>query len=478
MRDLLLELGRRPAVRRFVGSLGLPLPLPQALVRGHGPWQARPLADFQVVVGAMPRGRLGPVMARTLTAAGALPVVAGGDAEVFRELGQAHGRPATTIDVAALPDGFRAHALIFDATGLDGPADLRALYDFFHPLVPVLRPCGRAVVLGRGLTGTPPSPHLAAARGALDGFVRSLAKELGRRGSTAHLVLVGPEAEPRVEGVLRFLLSPRSAFVTGQPLSLTTEVAATAEPPWVRPLDGKVALVTGAARGIGKTIAERLAEEGAHVVCLDRPADDAAAGQVARSIGGSVLAIDVGSGAAPAAVAAHLGAQHGGVDVVVHNAGITRDKILARMTPEMWDATLAINLGAPLGIDSALLEAGLVRQGGRIVCLSSVTGLAGNAGQTNYAASKAGIAAYVRARAAELAPRGIAVNAVAPGLIETRMTAAMPALVREAGRRLSALGQGGLPIDVAEVVTFLSTPGAAGLTGAVLRVCGGALIGA
>src|SRR5262249_184053 len=115
---------------------------------------------------------------------------------------------------------------------------------------------------------------------------------------------------------------------------------------------------------------------------------------------------------------------------------------------------------------------------GRVVALASVSGIAGNVGQTNYAASKAGLAGYVRRRAEDLAPRGITVNAVAPGFIETRLTAAMPFVVREAARRLSALGQGGLPEDAAEVVTFLATPGAAGVTGAVLRVCGGALPGA
>lgn len=478
MRDLLLELGSVPAARRLVGRLGLPLPLPRKLTRARGAWEARPLAERRVVVGGTPGGRLGPVIARTLTAAGAYPVVVGGDGDVFRELGEAYGRPATTVDVAALPGGFRADALVLDATAVGTPGELRALYDFFHPLVPALGTCGRAVVLGRAPDGSPAPAGLVAVQGALDGFVRSLAKEIGRRGATADLVLVGPGAEPRVEAVLRFLLSPRSAFVTGQPITVTTLVAGPAEPPWVSPLEGKVALVTGAARGIGKTIAERLAAEGAHVICVDRPADDAAAGQVAQSIGGSVLAVDVADQGAPAAIAGHLRARHGGVDIVIHNAGVTRDKTLARMTAEMWDAPLAINLAAPLRIDAALLEANLVRAGGRIVCLSSVTGLAGNVGQTNYAASKAGIAAYVRARAVELAPRGITVNAVAPGFIETRMTAAMPAFVREAGRRLSALGQGGLPIDVAEVVTFLSSPGAAGVTGAVLRVCGGALVGA
>jgi 3-oxoacyl-[acyl-carrier protein] reductase len=148
------------------------------------------------------------------------------------------------------------------------------------------------------------------------------------------------------------------------------------------------------------------------------------------------------------------------------------------MTPEQWTGVIDVNLLAMARVDGALDAAGLLRDGGRVVALSSVSGIAGNLGQTNYAASKAGVIGYVRARAAALAARGITVNAVAPGFIETRLTAAMPALVREAGRRLSALGQGGLPADVAEVITFLATPGAAGVTGAVLRVCGGALVGA
>jgi 3-oxoacyl-[acyl-carrier protein] reductase len=213
-------------------------------------------------------------------------------------------------------------------------------------------------------------------------------------------------------------------------------------------------------------------------VCLDRPADDARAAEVAHEIGGELLALDLTDGSAPATVAAHLRERHGGVDILVHNAGVTRDRTLARMPAEQWTAVIDVNLSAMARLDDALDAAGLLRDGGRVVALSSVSGIAGNLGQTNYAASKAGVIGYVRARAQALAARGVTVNAVAPGFIETRLTAAMPALVREAGRRLSALGQGGLPGDVAEVITFLSTPGAAGINGAVLRVCGGALVGA
>jgi 3-oxoacyl-[acyl-carrier protein] reductase len=136
-----------------------------------------------------------------------------------------------------------------------------------------------------------------------------------------------------------------------------------------------------------------------------------------------------------------------------------------------------VNLAAVVRITDALLPKAL-RDGGRVVCLSSVSGIAGNVGQTNYSASKAALIGYVDALATQVAPRGITANAIAPGFIETRMTAAIPMVIREAGRRLSALGQGGLPEDVAQAITFLASPGAQGITGTTLRVCGGALIGA
>ncbi len=474
MSDFLLE---NEAARRLIQTLGLPVPVPARLRRAKGPWEERPLHDDIVAVGGTTGAAATAVLAQTLTAAGATPWLTRDDhVAVFAEPGEAFGRPAKRVDLEALPDGAKLRGLVFDATNLSDPAELHALYSFFHPLVARLSSCGRAIVIGR-----PPasfeSAHSAAAHAALEGFVRSLAKELGRRGSTAEVLYVERGAEARLAAPLRFLLSARSAFVSGQPLTITNEVKAPKDLRWVRPLAGKVALVTGAARGIGAMTAELLSAEGAHVVCLDRPADDALVSQVARQVGGSVALVDLGTPEAPTQIVDHLRQHHGGVDVVVHNAGITRDKTLAKMKREYWDQAIEVNLGVAIRSTAALLE-GTLRDEGRIVCLSSVAGLAGNLGQTNYAASKAGIAGYVRKLAKHVAGRGITINAIAPGFIETRLTAAIPVMIREAGRRLSNLGQGGLPRDVGEAIAFLSSPGAVGCNGQVLRVCGGALIGA
>jgi 3-oxoacyl-[acyl-carrier protein] reductase len=234
--------------------------------------------------------------------------------------------------------------------------------------------------------------------------------------------------------------------------------------------------VTGAARGIGNATARLLAQEGAHVLCLDRPADEAATSQLAREIGGTPLLVDMSAADAPTLLVEAARAR-GGIDVLVHNAGITRDKTLARMSAELWDQVLDVNLGAVIRTTEELVN-GSLKDGGRIICLSSIAGIAGNVGQTNYGASKAGIIGYVRAMSERLADRGITVNAIAPGFIETRLTAAIPIAIREVARRMSALGQGGLPEDVAQAILFLATPGAQGITGRTLRVCGGSLVGA
>ena len=413
------------------------------------------------------------MLAESLTAAGADTFVAvpAALASAFGAPGEMFGRPARSLD--ALPEGKLLNALVFDASGVRDAKTLRRLYDFYQPLVSKLARSGRVVVLAR--TSENSTPDAAAAQAALDGFVRSVAKEIGRVGATANLVLVARGAESRLSPVLRFVLSARSAFVSAQPITVTARARGIDEPALVRPLEKKIALVTGAARGIGEATARALALEGAHVVCLDRPADDGPTSQLARAIGGTALGVDMGDDDAPAKIEAGL-RTFGGVDVLVHNAGVTRDKTLGRMKAEQWDQVLGINLAAVIRTTAALEP--LLRDNGRVVCLSSIAGLAGNVGQSAYAASKAGIVGFVRATAERLADRGITANAVAPGFIETRMTAAIPVAIREVARRLSALGQGGLPEDVAQTIVFLASPGAQGITGRTLRVCGGAFVGA
>jgi len=347
-------------------------------------------------------------------------------------------------------------ALIFDASRITRTAELREVYEFFHPAIRELAPSGRLIVIGSGD---------GVAQRALEGFVRSAAKEV-RHGATAQLVYAAPDAD--LESTLRFLLSGRSAYVSGQVIRVAAAVPDRPDD-WQRPLAGKVAAVTGASRGIGAAIAEVLARDGADVVCVDVPAQGEDLAAVANAVGGTALQLDITSERAPETLAER------GADIVVHNAGITRDRTLARMSEDEWDAVLAVNLESIERINVALLEGGDVR---RIVCVSSVSGIAGNRGQANYATSKAGVIGVVDALAPQLARRQGTINAVAPGFIETRMTAAMPLATREAGRRMNSLAQGGLPVDVAETVAWLASPGSAGVNGNVVRVCGQSLIGA
>jgi 3-oxoacyl-[acyl-carrier protein] reductase len=367
-------------------------------------------------------------------------------------------------------DTGRPAAVVLDATGVrdvDGLADVHAA---LHPVVRSVADSGRVLVLGAPLD--PADHHQAAAQQALEGFTRSLGKEIGR-GRTANLVrLTDPDA---AESTLRFLLSPKSAYVSGQVVEVG---AGTAAPPddWDRPLAGRTALVTGAARGIGAAVAETLARDGAHVVVLDVPQAEAGAREVAGRLGGTALALDVTAADAGERIAAAL---PGGLDVLVHNAGITRDRRLVNMPAERWSSVLDVNLASVLRTTDALLASGTLRPGGRIVATASIAGIAGNAGQTNYGAGKAGIVGLVRS----LAPRaldehGVTVNAVAPGFIETRMTAAVPLLIREAGRRMNSLAQGGLPVDVSETTAWLAHPASGAVNGQVVRVCGQSLLGA
>jgi 3-oxoacyl-[acyl-carrier protein] reductase len=457
MTDRYASFVRSGAGRALVKRLGLPDP---PRLRRHTPGDA--LVTGPVLLGSATGGRLAEPVGKTLTAAGV-------------ELAD----PATAAAASAADAGRRYAALVYDATGITDSTGLRQLYDFFHPHARSVLPSGRVIVLG-----TPPeecaAPREATAQRALEGLTRSIGKEFGR-GITAQLVYVTRSGDAGtatgLEATLRFLLSGRSAYVSGQVVRVG---AGTAAPPanWDRPLDGQVVLVTGAARGIGAALARVLARDGAQVVALDIPTAGDELAAVANEIAGTAVQLDLTAPDAPTRLANHLADRHGRVDVVVHNAGITRDKTLARMDADRWDSVLDVNLSSQERINDVLLERGLIPSGGRIVSVSSIAGIAGNRGQTNYATSKAGVIGLVQSLAPVLRERGISVNAVAPGFIETRLTARMPLLLREAGRRMNSMAQGGLPVDVAETIGWLAWPASAAISGNVVRVCGQSLLGA
>jgi 3-oxoacyl-[acyl-carrier protein] reductase len=369
----------------------------------------------------------------------------------------------------------KAKALVFDASGIADSTELVELQRFFYPAVPRLRRSGRVIVLGTtpALAG---SARAHTAQRALEGFTRSIAKEIGGKGATAQLVYVEPGAEDQLDSTLRFLLSPRSAYVDGQVIRIGKGVAPTPEIDWDLPLAGKTALVTGASRGIGAAIAATLGRDGAKVVGLDVLQAEADLRAVVEALGGEALPLDITADDAPETIASHF--KDGGVDIVVHNAGVTRDRTIAKMPEDRWAQLMEINLSSEERIDDALLDSKRLNANGRIVCVSSMSGIAGNSGQTNYAASKAGVIGMVESLAPTLAKRKATINAVAPGFIETQMTAAMPIGPREAGRRLSSLSQGGLPVDVAETIAWFASPATTGVNGNVVRVCGQSLLGA
>jgi 3-oxoacyl-[acyl-carrier protein] reductase len=369
--------------------------------------------------------------------------------------------------------------LVFDATGITDPAGLRGLFEFFTPLLRNLGPSARLVVLGSTPDEVDDARERIAQR-ALEGFTRSLAKEM-QRGATVALVYVSPGANAGATGcesTMRFILSAKSAYVDGQVFRVgVAEASAPAD--WTTPLAGKVGIVTGAARGIGATIAEVFARDGARVVAIDVEQAADALADTATRVGGTALALDVTAPDAVERITAHLREHHGGrADILVNNAGITRDKLLANMDDSRWDAVVAVNLLAPLALTEGLVGNGSIGAGGRVIGLSSMAGIAGNRGQTNYATTKAGMIGITEALAPSLAARDITINAVAPGFIETAMTAAIPLATREVGRRLNSLYQGGQPVDVAEAIAYFASPASNAVTGTVIRVCGQAMLGA
>jgi 3-oxoacyl-[acyl-carrier protein] reductase len=469
MSDRYSQLVNTPIGKIVSKQIGLPSPV--KLDRYE---RGQPVVSGPVLFGAARGSRLAGAVAQVLAAI---------DADVHTPLDE-HVRTAAADagleakvwnpDAATEDQTFKA--LVFDASGIESSERLREVWAFFSPTIRRVRRSGRVIVLGT-TPGDCKRPRQATAQRALEGFVRSAGKEV-RKGATAQLIYVGTKAEPQIESTLRFVLSPKSAYVSGQVIRIGATALEADGIDWELPLAGKFALVTGASRGIGRSIAKVLARDGAHVIGLDVPALESELEATIGELGGTTLVLDITDPDAPARIATHLLEAHGGVDVLVHNAGVTRDKTLGRMDSDRWDLVLGINLSAQERIDDELLSRDAIRQNGRIVSVSSMSGIAGNAGQTNYATSKAGVIGMVESMAVPVGKKGLTINAVAPGFIETQMTAAMPIATREAGRRMNSLAQGGLPVDVAETIAWFASPASGGVNGNVVRVCGQSLIGA
>ncbi|MCJ0927410.1 3-oxoacyl-ACP reductase [Acinetobacter lwoffii] len=463
MTDQYQTFAKSPIGKFVIKNLGLPSPT--SLDRFES---ATPVVKGAVLLGAAPASPLTGAIAQVLANIHANSY-AGNNAELQQAAASAG------LNLGAFNPGDKESkfkVVIFDASGIENSEQLKSLYDFFNPIARQIQSSGRVVIVGT-TPETAKSVSQSIAQRALEGFVKSVGKEF-KKGIAANLIYVDAGAEANLESALRFAVSPRSAYVSGQVIRVSP--AEKVDVDWTKPLAGKTAVVTGASRGIGEAIAHVLARDGAHVICLDVPQQQADLDRVAGEIAGSTLAIDITAADAGEKIKA-AAAEHGGLDIIVHNAGITRDKTLANMKPELWDLVININLSAIERVNDYLISHDGLNANGRIICVSSISGIAGNLGQTNYAASKAGVIGVVKFTAPTL-KNGITINAVAPGFIETQMTAAIPFAIREAGRRMNSMSQGGLPVDVAETIAMFAATASTGLNGNVVRVCGQSLLGA
>ncbi|MGB3185330.1 MAG: 3-oxoacyl-ACP reductase [Ornithinimicrobium sp.] len=473
MADLYTTLTRNPVGKALTRSLGMPQPatLRRGAVMPSGPIALGTVGGGDIASRTL--DLLGLSCIPALVDSGDSVAVAGEDAAQGAGGDAAQGAG----EVPVYPE--RIGAIVLDATMARTIDDLEQVRAILRPALKAMEPSGRVIVMGvapHKLSGV----QASAVCQALEGIVRSVGKEM-RAGGTANLLQVADSSAAATASTLLFLLQGRSAYVSGQPLRVGNDRYA--EPPREDPFEGRVVVITGAARGIGAGIAEVFADGGADVVVVDVPVAGDALAQVANKLGGTALQLDITAEDAGRRIADHVATRfgpQGRIHAIVHNAGITRDKLLANTDAQRWGSVLEVNLRAALRINEGLLDpwvAGGLADGGRIVSVASTSGIAGNRGQANYAASKAGVIGAVRALAPHLQDRRITVNAVAPGFIETEMTGKIPAATREFARRFNSVHQGGKPVDVAEAIAYYAEPASSAITGQVLRVCGQSQIG-
>jgi len=312
---------------------------------------------------------------------------------------------------------------------------------------------------------------------SIDGFARALSKEIGgKKGVTVNLLkITNKNIMPyEVVNAATFFLSDKSSFITGQVVELNNAFGTDFLSP-AKLLQDKVAIVTGGARGIGAAAARVLHREGAKIIIIDVPFAKDDAEKLAQELNGDVILEDITDAKATSDIQKNILTKHNGLDILINNAGITRDKTIAKMSIDQWRGVLNVNLKATINLTETFIKEGF-NKNAKVVGLSSISGIAGNVGQTNYSLSKAGMIGFMKTVAER--NENLFANAVAPGFIETKMTENLPFFVKEGGRRLSTLKQGGLPEDVAELIGFLASPLSDAINGQCLRVCGGSMIGA
>lgn len=376
--------------------------------------------------------------------------------------------------------------VVYDASGIQTPEQLEQLYQFFSSLVKRIKPSGKILITACSDEQTGVNLAYSAAQKAVLGFVKSLAKEVGR-GICVNALYINRHTQDHLRHAFEFLLSHKSAYVSGQAIHLDARLNANQlsstqnQSAYPKPsLNGKKILITGAAGDIGRATCQVLLREGAVLYCVDLPQNIARLQEMANQVNTltacriQILPLDITQEDA----AINIIQATGTLDGVVHSAGIAMDKTLANMSLNQWQNVIDVNLIAMVNLTQQLLNHSALNDLARVVCLSSIVGICGNFGQSNYAAAKAGVFGMVQALAKVFALTDKRVNAVAAGFIESGMTQRIPFTIKEAGRRMNAMNQGGLPIDVAEAVAWLLSKKADGLNGQTIRVCGQSVLGA
>lgn len=379
----------------------------------------------------------------------------------------------THISSATIYDA-EIDGLVLSCVGMNQIDELEDIYTTVKNTVNKIAKNGRIVLISKMEYQTAES---IAVQKSIDGFTRALSKEIGgKKGVTVNQLKITNDA-PNVQAIAAaafFFLSDKSSFITGQVIEVNHSIVTNFTTP-IQLLQGKVAIVTGGARGIGAAAAKVLHREGAKVIIVDVPSASEDAQFLANEINGDCKLLDITKPDSATALQEYVLSNYGKLDILVNNAGITRDKTIAKMSIDQWRGVINVNMRALIKLTDTFIAKGF-SENAKVVSLSSISGIAGNVGQTNYSLTKAAVIGYTNALST--LQKNIFANAVAPGFIETKMTENLPFFVKEGGRRLSTLKQGGFPEDVAELIGFLASPMSDGINGQCIRVCGGSMIGA